>query len=327
MTANGQLSLFGEPEGSGGRPPELEATAFNRIPHDAQVPIPSGTYATWDDLTAHCRGCQRCELSQNRTNVVVGRGNPQADVLIVGEGPGQHEDETGLPFVGRSGQLLEKILAAVDLNTEDDVYIANVVKCLTAETLVLTELGYQPIGKLVRDRWSGQVLSLTPDRQLVWRAVTGWHQSPLAGRSLYQVTRPGQDIGYTATADHPVLTRRGWLPVADLQPGDLVATGLPAGGEARWRPLLAALRNSPVAIAPSPQLARTGRSADGWQSVRVQPLPTPARLDTVYCLDVAETANFMTPAGWYITAARRTTALPLPPKSRPVRPICSNRSA
>ena len=298
MTGDGQLSLFGEPLEPGDRqPPNATETDFARIPTSAQIPIPPGTYPTLAALTAQCLGCQRCELSQGRTNVVVGRGNPEADVLIIGEGPGQHEDETGLPFVGKSGQLLEKILAAVSLSTDTDVYIANVVKCLTADTLVLTEVGYQSLGQLVRDRWSGQVLSLDPQRRLVWRPLVGWHQSPLAGRSLYHVTLPGQDLGYTATADHPVLTRRGWLPVADLLPGDLVATGLPAGSEARWRPLLAALRNSPLAIAPSPQLSDLAGQITAWQAVQARPVPTPLQLETVYCLEVADTANFITPAG------------------------------
>jgi DNA polymerase len=72
--------------------------------------------------------CTRCRLAENRTNVVFGSGNPNADVIFVGEGPGKQEDEQGLPFVGRSGQLLEQLLGEIGL-TRDDVYIANVVKC------------------------------------------------------------------------------------------------------------------------------------------------------------------------------------------------------
>ncbi|WP_371257407.1 uracil-DNA glycosylase family protein [Synechococcus sp. PCC 6312] len=81
------------------------------------------------ELTEHCQACQRCELSQTRTHVVISRGNPEADLMIIGEGPGQTEDETGLPFVGRAGQLLEKILASVNLDSDKDVYICNIVKC------------------------------------------------------------------------------------------------------------------------------------------------------------------------------------------------------
>ena len=60
----------------------------------------------FDELRAQCESCTRCGLCQGRTNVVFGMGNPASPVMFVGEGPGQHEDEQGLPFVGRSGQLL-----------------------------------------------------------------------------------------------------------------------------------------------------------------------------------------------------------------------------
>lgn len=72
--------------------------------------------------------CTRCRLHEGRTNVVFGGGNPQADLMFIGEGPGQHEDEQGLPFVGKSGELLSSLLAANGL-TRSQVYIANVVKC------------------------------------------------------------------------------------------------------------------------------------------------------------------------------------------------------
>ncbi|WP_404787278.1 uracil-DNA glycosylase family protein [Altericista sp. CCNU0014] len=99
------------------------------IPTSAQIPIPPGTYASIAEMVPHCNTCQRCELGQFRTHAVIGRGNPKADIAIVGEGPGQSEDEQGLPFVGKSGQLLEKILQSVRLSSENDVYICNVVKC------------------------------------------------------------------------------------------------------------------------------------------------------------------------------------------------------
>lgn len=99
------------------------------IPTSAQVPIPPGTYTNLDELATHCKVCQRCELAATRTHVVVSRGNPQAPIMIIGEGPGEEEDQQGLPFVGRSGQLLEKILAAVRLDSQKDVYICNIVKC------------------------------------------------------------------------------------------------------------------------------------------------------------------------------------------------------
>ena len=72
--------------------------------------------------------CQKCPLSQTRQNFVFGGGNPQADIVFVGEAPGKQEDLQGVPFVGRAGKLLDKMLAAIGL-TREDVYICNVLKC------------------------------------------------------------------------------------------------------------------------------------------------------------------------------------------------------
>jgi uracil-DNA glycosylase family 4 len=73
-------------------------------------------------------GCTRCRLSQGRTQVVFGAGSPTADLMFVGEAPGFHEDQQGIPFVGAAGKLLEKLLAGIGLQ-RSDVYIANVLKC------------------------------------------------------------------------------------------------------------------------------------------------------------------------------------------------------
>lgn len=80
-------------------------------------------------LQQECLACRRCSLCKSRTNVVFGQGDPHAEILFVGEGPGANEDEQGLPFVGRSGQLLDHYLEAIDLSREHNVYIANIVKC------------------------------------------------------------------------------------------------------------------------------------------------------------------------------------------------------
>lgn len=81
------------------------------------------------EVMAHCiKNCTKCKLSEYRNNVVFGTGNPNADIMVIGEGPGADEDMTGYPFVGRAGQLLTKILAAIDFSREE-VYIANIVKC------------------------------------------------------------------------------------------------------------------------------------------------------------------------------------------------------
>jgi len=72
--------------------------------------------------------CTLCDLSSTRTQFVFGAGSPDADLVFVGEAPGEQEDKTGIPFVGRAGKLLDKILAAIDLSRED-VFICNVLKC------------------------------------------------------------------------------------------------------------------------------------------------------------------------------------------------------
>jgi len=91
------------------------------------------------DAAAAAAQCQRCGLCQTRTNVVFCDGNPQAKLMIIGEGPGQREDETGLPFVGKAGQLLDKILASVEIDRQKDVYICNVVKCRPPQNRVPTK--------------------------------------------------------------------------------------------------------------------------------------------------------------------------------------------
>ena len=84
--------------------------------------------AKWEALEAKCRECQKCPLCETRTNCVFGTGNRNADLMFVGEAPGEQEDLSGVPFVGRAGQLLDKFLYAVDIPREK-VYIANILKC------------------------------------------------------------------------------------------------------------------------------------------------------------------------------------------------------
>lgn len=81
-----------------------------------------------EELSARLQGCQLCPLSEQRQNIVFGVGNPQADLVLVGEAPGREEDEKGFPFVGEAGRLLDRILFAMKL-TRQDVYICNVIKC------------------------------------------------------------------------------------------------------------------------------------------------------------------------------------------------------
>ena len=82
----------------------------------------------WTQLESACGDCRGCELYKTRKNLVFGTGNRSADLMFVGEAPGEREDETGIPFVGAAGQLLDKYLIAVGLEREN-VYIANILKC------------------------------------------------------------------------------------------------------------------------------------------------------------------------------------------------------
>jgi len=84
---------------------------------------------TLDELEVKCKDCRRCALCEGRTNLVFGVGKKDADIMLIGEGPGEQEDLQGEPFVGRSGKLLDKFLESIDLSREKNVYIANMVKC------------------------------------------------------------------------------------------------------------------------------------------------------------------------------------------------------
>lgn len=82
----------------------------------------------WEELEKRCQNCRECSLCETRTNVVFGDGSRTAEIMFVGEGPGAHEDEQGVPFVGKAGQLLDDMLAIIGLD-RTMVYIANIVKC------------------------------------------------------------------------------------------------------------------------------------------------------------------------------------------------------
>ena len=89
---------------------------------------PSPTWSSWKELERDACACTKCALAVGRTQVVFGTGNREANLVFVGEGPGAEEDRQGIPFVGRSGQLLTRLIEGIGM-TRDDVYIANVVKC------------------------------------------------------------------------------------------------------------------------------------------------------------------------------------------------------
>ncbi|MBR1640659.1 MAG: uracil-DNA glycosylase [Treponema sp.] len=111
--------------------PEAEKTAAMQPVQETQTPLPSGM--TLEDVNAKIMRCTRCQLARTRNNVVPGQGVEQPLVLVIGEGPGADEDARGLPFVGKAGILLDKMLAAIRLDRKTNCYIANIVKCRPPE--------------------------------------------------------------------------------------------------------------------------------------------------------------------------------------------------
>ncbi len=85
--------------------------------------------ADFSEIKKHCDSCTKCPLSQTRTNVVFGVGNPDAELLFVGEAPGENEDLQGEPFVGKGGQLLDLYLNGIGLDRKSNIYITNILRC------------------------------------------------------------------------------------------------------------------------------------------------------------------------------------------------------
>lgn len=176
--------------------------------------------------------CVRCpELAATRRTVVFGAGNADAQLMFVGEAPGASEDEQGIPFVGRAGQLLNQLLGEIDL-ARKDVFICNVLKCLRYNAMVqLGDGSWERVGRLVRSRYRGDVMSVDEDGALVRRRVVGWHATPLGRRRVFSLTYKScksagkSKVNIQLTGDHPVLTERGYVAVEDLRSADRVATG------------------------------------------------------------------------------------------------------
>jgi DNA polymerase len=103
-------------------------TATETAPSDNALPVIASDDSL-ESVAADVRGCTACKLSATRTNAVPGEGAQRPLVMVIGEGPGADEDATGRPFVGKAGQLLDKMLAAIGLSRESNCYIANVIKC------------------------------------------------------------------------------------------------------------------------------------------------------------------------------------------------------
>lgn len=93
------------------------------------MPMPGLEKIKLEELKKECENCQKCSLAGTRTNVVFSDGIPNHKLMLIGEAPGYYEDQSGKPFVGRAGQLLDKILTSVGLSREKDIYICNTIKC------------------------------------------------------------------------------------------------------------------------------------------------------------------------------------------------------
>lgn len=124
-----QIDLFAEPEELQSKTREFVFNAPNMsfLP-GVKTEMAYPEVDKYDALKSLAVNCQKCRLRQNCRQVVFGDGNPEADIMFVGEGPGEEEDIKGIPFVGRAGQLLDKILIASEIK-RSQVYIGNVVKC------------------------------------------------------------------------------------------------------------------------------------------------------------------------------------------------------
>ena len=95
-------------------------------------------YDNWEELEQSIINCKKCKLCSTRKNIVIGTGNKKAEIMFIGEGPGADEDEQGIPFVGKAGQLMNKALQGIGLNRED-IYITNIVKCRPPQNRVPEE--------------------------------------------------------------------------------------------------------------------------------------------------------------------------------------------
>ena len=138
----------------------------------------------WSELEEACLSCRKCALCETRNHVVFGVGNPKAQVMFVGEGPGENEDLQGEPFVGRGGQLLDKLLAAVDLDRKTNVYITNIVKCRP-----LIEPGPQARGTGGLHRLPSQPIRPAAAQDLGVSGTHCRHEAHQAGHQNHQGTR------------------------------------------------------------------------------------------------------------------------------------------
>ncbi len=228
------LGAWAAPGGATLRP-AADATP-TEVFDEALIPLGRRSLA---QIRADLGECTRCKLHTTRNTIVFGVGSETAPLMFVGEAPGEQEDKRGEPFVGPAGELLDKMIEAMGWSRRS-VYIANTTKCLRYNALVqLGDGSWERIGRLVRSKYSGTVMSVDDDGTLVPKQVTGWHTSPLGDRRVYRLTYAGAkaagatNVGIQLTGDHPVLTDSGYVAVENLRLDAQIATGFGVSGAAR----------------------------------------------------------------------------------------------
>jgi len=173
---------------------------------------------------AALQGCRLCRLCEGRHTIVFGSGNPEADLAVIGEGPGADEDAQGKPFVGRAGQLLTKMLESVGF-ARDEVYICNTVKCfISARVLIYTADGYKPI----KDIREGDLVLTHRGR---FRRVTYVRprEALPKGSEVTRITVAPTDVKrkpvhITVTPEHPFLISGEWRQAREIRTGDRIST-------------------------------------------------------------------------------------------------------
>lgn len=179
-----------------------------------------------DALRQHCDRCRNCALGSQRTQVVLGRGNPQARLLLIGEAPGAEEDAQGLPFVGRSGQLLDRLLLAAGLDPQHDLYVCNAIKCRPPDNRRPT-----PAELAACRPWLAQQIRLLDPALVVLVGATAL--AAVLGIKGGITRLRGQWLDATGGEQLADLDGRRLMPI--LHPSYLLRFGRESEGSPRWQ--------------------------------------------------------------------------------------------
>jgi uracil-DNA glycosylase len=161
-------------------------------------------------LAADAAVCKSCRYYKNRKQSVFASGSPDAKLMLLSEAPGKNENDRGLPFVGKAGEVLDKILGGLKVKRKD-IYICNVIKCVSGDTKVVLSNGSTRAINTMSD-YEGAVKCIDRTGEVVSSRVTGWYRSPRGQRRLYRVgfryssRRGGRSERALVTGDHELLT-------------------------------------------------------------------------------------------------------------------------